>query len=213
MTERLLSKDDQKPKARSIRPTMRQNQLMASIAREFYGFHPRLLAINLLLAPLPPFVGGGLRRIGLRSAGFDIGRGTLFYGTPTIIGSGKLSDRLRIGERCLFNIGCILDLADKITIGDRASIGHQTLIITGSHKIGSSACRCGELEMAPVEIGDGAWIGARTTILPGVTIGAGSIVGAGSVVTRDIPADSLAVGQPARVIRTLQDGLGEVAES
>jgi maltose O-acetyltransferase len=63
--------------------------------------------------------------------------------------------------------------------------------------------RAGDLKAEPVTIGDGAWIGARATILPGVTIGGGAVVAAGSVVTRDLPANVLAGGVPARVIREL----------
>ncbi|MGZ6099020.1 MAG: DapH/DapD/GlmU-related protein, partial [Myxococcaceae bacterium] len=61
----------------------------------------------------------------------------------------------------------------------------------------------GPSRSAPIVIGDGAWIAARVTILPGVTIGAGAIIGAGSVVTRDVSPHTLAVGNPARVVRRL----------
>ncbi len=170
-------------------------KFIATLAEEFQNVHPRLLIANLIFAPLPPFVGGRLRTFGLRAAGFDIGRGSLFWGMPTITGPGKIASRLHIGEGCLFNFGCVFDLTGSIAIGHRVGVGHQVLIMTGSHQIGSRACRAGELTTAPVTIEDGAWIGSRSIILPGVTIGAGAVIGAGTLVSRDIPADMLISGE------------------
>jgi maltose O-acetyltransferase len=176
------------------RPVEIVDKVISTIGKEIYGLHPRFVVINALLSLLPPFVGGRLRRIGLRAAGFNIGHGTMFYGMPSIIGSDNLYAHLKIGEECLFNIGCVFDVADTITIGDRVGIGHQVLIMTGSHKIGTRERRSGELITAPVVIEDGVWIGARSIILPGVTIGAGAVIGAGSMVNKDIPADTLISG-------------------
>jgi maltose O-acetyltransferase len=74
------------------------------------------------------------------------------------------------------------------------------MILTTSHKLGPSAHRAGKHDLLPVEIGDGAWIGARATILPGVTIGRGAVVSAGSVVNKNVPPNSIVAGTPARVV-------------
>jgi maltose O-acetyltransferase len=77
------------------------------------------------------------------------------------------------------------------------------MLITGTHMIGSSDHRAGKLAPKPVHIMNGVWLGARVIVLPGVTIGAGVVVGAGSLVNRDLPADTLCAGVPARVIREI----------
>jgi maltose O-acetyltransferase len=77
--------------------------------------------------------------------------------------------------------------------------------LTVDHEIGPSENRCGEVLVAPVIIGDGAWLASRVTILPGVTVGNGSIVAAGAVVTHDVPPNTLVAGVPARVVRDLPE--------
>ena len=96
-----------------------------------------------------------------------------------------------------------IDLGDKVSIGDRIFIGHDVALLTVDHHIGTARSRCGERKLAPVAIGDGAWIAARATILPGVTVGQGAIVAAGAVVTRDVPENALVGGVPARILRML----------
>ena len=66
--------------------------------------------------------------------------------------------------------------------------------------MGSAQRRAGELTTLPVTIDDGAWIGARSTILPGITIGAGAIISAGAVVNKDVPPNTVVAGSPARVV-------------
>jgi acetyltransferase-like isoleucine patch superfamily enzyme len=80
------------------------------------------------------------------------------------------------------------------------SIGHHCVLATTDHQTGPDWQRCGEIECRPITIGDGSWLGARVTVVPGVTIGRGVIVAAGAVVTRDVPADAKVAGNPARVI-------------
>ena|SRR5882762_5774375 len=170
---------------------------------EFEGLHLRLLIARILLAPLPIHVGGRLRAIVLRLAGFQIGRGTIFAGTPIITLLHNNYKNLLIGEGCWFNIACLFDLGAPIRIGNKVSMGHDVLILTRSHEIGTSEQRALTLFVKPVNIGSGVWLGSRSTILPGVTIGDGAIVAAGSVVNEDVPPNTLVAGVPARVVKKL----------
>ncbi len=98
----------------------------------------------------------------------------------------------------------ILDIRE-VHIGDHVMIGPHTLITTVSHPLSAKGRREYNAWAKPVTIGDDVWVGGNVTILPGVTIGDRAVIGAGAVVTEDIPADSVAVGAPARVIRTIED--------
>ncbi|MBP1467271.1 acyltransferase [Candidatus Chloroploca sp. M-50] len=175
-------------------------KIISTVGEEVGNLNPRLALAQLLLKPLPPFVGSRLRMFGLRLAGFEIGHGTQFWGMPIITGTGAITSRLHIGKHCLFNIDCIFDLVDTITIKDHVVVGHQALIITGSHVIGPATARAGALKPAPVVLEQGVWLGARVTILPGVTVGAGAVIGAGTVVARDVPANTLIAGSHRRVL-------------
>ena len=99
----------------------------------------------------------------------------------------------------------ILDCA-PVTVGDRVLFGPGVTIATASHPIDFHQRAVEILEYAqPITIEEGAWIGARVVIGPGVTIGARAVIGAGSIVTRDVPADVVAVGNPCRVLRPITD--------
>jgi maltose O-acetyltransferase len=173
------------------------------IRAEFEGLHLRLLIARILLAPLPIYVGGRLRGVILRLVGFQIGRGTIFAGTPIITLADNKYKNLLIGEGCWFNIDCVFDLGAQIRIGSKAYVGHGVLVLTRSHEVGTSQQRALALLAKPVNIGNGVWLGSRSTILPGVTIGEGAIVAAGSVVHRDVPPNTLVAGVPARVVKQL----------
>lgn len=179
-------------------------QKLAKAARDDFGqLRPRLLVAHLLMSLVPFNTGGRLRMRILRLAGFRIGRGTTIWGPPTIVGVGNIYQRLTVGENVFFNAGCLFDLADTITIDDEAVLGYEVMVITGAHDFGSHRRRAGEVTPKPVHIGAGSWLGARCTILPGVTIGEGAVVAAGAVVTKPVPPDTLVGGVPAVVIRQL----------
>lgn len=113
---------------------------------------------------------------------------------------------LHVGARCFANFGLVaLDVA-PITIGDDVQIGPNVQLLTPTHPIDADLRRAKWEAAEPITIGDNVWLGGGVIVCPGVTIGADTVVGAGSVVTRDLPAGVVAVGSPARVLRSAADG-------
>jgi maltose O-acetyltransferase len=112
---------------------------------------------------------------------------------------------ITLGNKVYFNFNCvILDVA-PVSIGSGVLFGPAVQIYPATHPL-SAAKRQAGLELGfPVEIGDDAWIGGAAVVCPGVRIGARTVIGAGSVVTKDIPADVVAVGNPCRVIRKIEE--------
>ena len=98
----------------------------------------------------------------------------------------------------------VLDVG-RVTVGDRVLIAPNVSIYTAGHPIHPQSRRSGYEYGIEVSIGDDVWIGGSVTILPGVHIGNGSVIGGGSVVTRDIPANVVAAGDPCRVLRPITD--------
>ena len=110
---------------------------------------------------------------------------------------------ITIGKSVFFNFNCvILDVA-PVTIGDRTLIGPNVQIYAATHPLDYRVRASGLENAMPIVIGEDVWIGGSAVICPGVTIGNRSVIGAGSVVTRNIPDDVFAAGNPCRVIRTL----------
>lgn len=112
---------------------------------------------------------------------------------------------IEVGDNFFANYNfTVLDEA-KVTIGDNVFIAPNVGIYCAGHPFDVGLRNRGLEYALPVTIGDNVWIGAGVQIMPGVTIGAGSTVGAGSVVTKDIPANVIAAGNPCRVIREITD--------
>ena len=110
---------------------------------------------------------------------------------------------ISIGKGSYVNFNCVfLDLG-PIRLGQRCLIGPGVQLLTAVHPMNAAERATGKEKGAGIEIGDDCWLGGGLIVCPGVAIGDRSVIGAGAVVTRDIPADSVAVGNPARVIRTL----------
>ncbi|MDM7830310.1 sugar O-acetyltransferase [Cellulomonas edaphi] len=108
-----------------------------------------------------------------------------------------------LGARSWANYGLVLLDVAPIHIGDDCMIGPNVQLLTPIHPLEAEPRRA-KLESAkPITIGDNVWLGGGVIVCPGVTIGDNTVVGAGSVVTRDLPANVLAVGNPARVVREL----------
>eukprot|EP01069_Polyplicarium_translucidae_P000708 Polyplicarium_translucidae@DN1362_c0_g1_i1.p2 len=112
---------------------------------------------------------------------------------------------ISFGNNFYANYGCVILDANCVTIGNNVKFGPNVQIYAATHPT-SPKMRVAGLEMAyPIEIGDNVWLGGGTIVLAGVKIGSNSTIGAGSVVTRDIPANVVAAGNPCRVIRTIAD--------
>ena len=111
---------------------------------------------------------------------------------------------LHIGENVFVNYNAMMLDAGNITIGARTLIGPNCSLYTPQHPIDYRLRRQTIESAHPIVIGEDCWLGGNVTVCPGVTIGDRTVIGAGSVVTHDIPADSLAAGNPCRVIRSLK---------
>jgi maltose O-acetyltransferase len=112
-----------------------------------------------------------------------------------------------LGKKCFFNFSCVVLDVCQVKIGDYTMFGPAVQIYTATHPLDADLRRKQEFGKT-VEIGSDVWVGGGAIICPGVKIGSRCVIGAGSVVTRDIPAGMLAVGNPCRVIREL----GELRE-
>lgn len=110
---------------------------------------------------------------------------------------------ITIGRGVFINAGCKFQDQGGITIGDGALIGHNVVLATLNHD--PSPARRSTMHPAAIVIGNRVWIGAGATVLPGVTIGDGAIVAAGAVVTKDVPANTVVGGVPARFMKTIEE--------
>ncbi|CAH1201861.1 MULTISPECIES: DapH/DapD/GlmU-related protein [Paenibacillus] len=116
------------------------------------------------------------------------------YGSNTTVGNNVYIN---------FNLTVVDDY--KVTIGNDVMFGPNVTIAVTNHPVHPEKRKEGGMFALPVVIEDGVWIGSGAIIVPGVTIGKGSVIGAGSVVTKDIPANVIAVGNPCRVLREITD--------
>jgi acetyltransferase-like isoleucine patch superfamily enzyme len=167
-------------------------------------FDGRRVLSDAVCRLLPQFSFNRTRTALLRALGLQIGRGSRVMGPLHITGPGDARSLLSIGEGTFVSGPLHIDLGAPVRIGSRIRFGHHVVLLTLDHEIGPSEYRCGRLVAAPITIGDGAWIGSRVTILPGISVGNGAVVAAGAVVSRDVPANALVGGVPAKVLRDLE---------
>lgn len=148
----------------------------------------------------------GISQRGIRfGSDVSIGRDTAIR--PSSYYGGEAGVGLTVGDRSSFATGCFVGCSGEITIGADVLFGPGCRIYSENHVFADTetTIKSQGVERSFVRIGDDCWIGSGTIIAAGVTIGTGVVIGAGSVVTRDIPDHSIAVGSPARVVRSRKD--------
>ena len=119
-------------------------------------------------------------------------------------------NNITLGDKVFFNFNCVvLDVA-PVRIGARTMFGPAVQIYTATHPIRAADRSAGRELGKRIDIGDDVWIGGGAIICPGVSIGARSVIGAGSVVTKDIPDDVFAAGNPCRVVRKIDNTRDDV---
>jgi maltose O-acetyltransferase len=176
------------------------SRAFAAARDEVKPLKPWVSVSSAVIGCIPDYAFSRVRTHLFRLAGWQIGRGSLLYGVPEFSGSGTVRSNLEIGEMTFINVGCSFELSNRIVVGDHVALGHEVRILTSTHDLGPRSQRAGGLTTAPVSIQRGAWVGSRTLILPGVTIGAGAVIAAGSVVSRDVAPNTLVGGVPASVL-------------
>jgi maltose O-acetyltransferase len=119
---------------------------------------------------------------------------------------------IHLGTRVFFNFACVVLDACEVRIGDHTLFGPAVQILTPLHPRDARSRRVREFG-APVLIGSDVWVGGGALVLAGVRVGARTVIGAGSVVTRDIPEDVFAAGNPCRVVRSIDEADAEVSTS
>jgi len=148
---------------------------------------------------VPPFRGSGLHLVTM-GEGVYLGTGSWLRAESQ--GAGPV---ITVGDHVRSSGQTTISAMVGITIGDRVSMARNVYIADHTHEYaqpGTAVRDQGVKDVRPVRIGDGAWLGTGAVIGPGVTIGARAVVGAYAVVTEDVPPQSLAVGAPARVVKT-----------
>ncbi|HXK20164.1 MAG TPA: acyltransferase [Polyangiaceae bacterium] len=142
----------------------------------------------------PPFTGARAINLSLTLAGARVASSANFWGMPTLVGPDRPASRLQVGALCGLNFGCFFELDETITLDDHVAVGHEVMFLTRTHDPSDPQRRGRPSGAKPIKIEAGSWLGSRCTILPGVTVGAGSVIGASVVVTENVPPNTLVAG-------------------
>lgn len=117
----------------------------------------------------------------------------------------EVGRNITIGSHAYINFDCVMLDNAPITLGDYVWIAPMVGLFATNHALDFEERKNGACQAKPIVIGNGVWLGGHVTVLGGVTIGDGAVIGAGAVVTHDIPANCIAVGNPARVLREITE--------
>jgi maltose O-acetyltransferase len=109
-----------------------------------------------------------------------------------------------LGSKVFFNFNCVVLDVMQVSIGSRTMFGPNVQVYTATHPLNHLERASGREYARPINIGEDVWVGGSAVICPGVSIGDRAVIGAGSVVTKDIPSDVFAAGNPCKVIRELE---------
>lgn len=166
------------------------NKIRNSISRIIWDLFVNTFGKSILI---PRSLRYFLYRIsGMRTKTSNIRSGCTFRGKSIVLEKGVF-----------LNHNVFIDGWEKVTIKENTAIAFDVLICTSSHEIGDASKRAGASDRRPILIGKSCWIGARATILPGVTIGDGCVIAAGSVVNKNCEPNGLYAGVPAKRIKDL----------
>ena len=182
---------------RSVRERMLAGEAYLADDPELIAMHQR--AVGLMEGYNAAGRARGERRRILRELFSSVGEETAIR-PPLYVDYGA---HISIGARCFANYGLMALDVCEITIGDDVQIGPNVQLLTPTHPLEPGPRRDKWEAGAPITIGDNVWLGGGVIVLAGVNIGDNTVVGAGAVVTKDLPADVVAVGNPARVVRSL----------
>lgn len=133
----------------------------------------------------------------LISIGYEIGEGT------KIVGPIECHAKIKIGKNCWIGKNLIVNGNGELEIGDNCDIAPEVTFLTGGHKIGDAERRAGEGVSYKIKIGNGVWIGGRSTVLNNTEVGNSCMIAACSCVNKNVEDNSLVGGVPARLIRKL----------
>jgi putative colanic acid biosynthesis acetyltransferase WcaF len=151
------------------------------------------------VAFVPVSIGSPLRRMILRRFGAEVGSGTLIGTSVRVAGPSGLV----IGSRVTISRGSLVDARGGLVIEDAALVGFESILLSWTHRFDDPTIAVLDqgFEGLPIRVGRASWLGARSILLPGVTLGEEAIVGAASVVTRDVGPSVIVAGNPARPIK------------
>ena len=150
----------------------------------------------------------------LREGRLEIGAQTLFEPGVWITAPGDA--QIRIGQDCYLNLGVMVASVELVEIGDHCMFANGSFITDADHRFDDPSKPVpwqGFTSKGPTKIGDNVWCGANVVITGAVTVGDRCVIGANSVVTHDLPPYSVAVGAPAKVLRTIEYGVAPASES
>lgn len=196
----------------SSKPSRTHQAAMGSVLqrlrREVSGLsralRPRLLVWAGCARLLPDFAFPALRTQLYRWAGCRIAPRVAILGSLRLIGPGPIAKRLSVEHGALIAPGVTFGLDAAIDLGPNVSVSPGVTFCTATHPVGFGSERMSRVVIRkPIVVEGGVWIGMNSLILPGVTLGRGSVVAAGSVVSQNVAADTLVAGNPATVLQTL----------